>query len=88
MSLIAVKAGSVRLSIFGNRKDAGGAGPSHLILATGNLDLTIAALEAKGVSFEGPPVEAGGFLRFVMTRDPEGNGVAISQYYKDPLATA
>lgn len=86
MKLIAVRAGKSRISIFGDRTDQGGAGPSQIILAVRDVDQAVADLEAKGVRMEGPPATAGSFLRFVTTLDPDGNTVAISEYFRDPIA--
>lgn len=87
MRLLAVRAGNIRLSIFA-REDAPAPGPSQLILATPDLDASIARLAAAGLAVDGPPVTAGTFLRFVTVHDPEGNRIALSEYYRDPLAAA
>ena len=84
MNLLAVCVGTSRMSLFGNRKDEGGAGPSQIILAVENIEQAVAELEEKGVVVSGPPVSAGTFLRFVTTLDPDGNTVAISQYLRKP----
>jgi catechol 2,3-dioxygenase-like lactoylglutathione lyase family enzyme len=88
ISLLAVRIGSIRLSIFGDRKDAHQVGPVHLVLGTPDLARQIVILEARGVRFDGPVVEAPGFCRFVQTRDPDGNLVEIAQYLRDPLTAA
>ena len=85
MGLLAIRVGNSRMSIFGNRKDAGGAGPSQIILAVKDIEQAVAEIEARGVVVSGPPVTAGTFLRFVTTLDPEGNVVAISQYLRNAI---
>ena len=84
MNLLAVRVGKSRVSLFGNRDDEDGAGPSQIILSVENIEEAVAELEAKGVVVSGPPVSAGTFLRFVTTLDPDGNTVAISQYFRSP----
>lgn len=85
INLLAVRAGSIRLSISG---DAGHAvsGNVHIVLSTADLATTIEHLEARGVPIAGPIVEAPGFCRFIQTYDPDGNLVEIAQYLRDPLA--
>ena len=85
MNLVAVRAGKSRMSIFGNRADQGGAGPSQIILAVESIDRAVAEMNAKGITVSGPPVTAGTFLRFVTTLDPDGNTVAISEYLRDAI---
>ena len=85
MNLLAVRVGTSRMSIFGNRTDDVGAGPSQIILAVEDIEQAVGDLEARGVEVSGPPVTAGTFLRFVTTRDPDGNVVAISQYLRDAV---
>lgn len=84
MNLLAVLVGESRMSIFGNRTDANGAGPSQIILAVDDIDEAVADLERKGVAVSGPPVTAGTFLKFVTVLDPDGNTVAVSQYLRAP----
>lgn len=86
INLLAVLAGTSRLSIFGDRSDCGGRPVSQLTLGTRDLDSTIAQLKARGVTIEGQPVEAAGFMRFVLISDPDGNTVGIAQHLRDPLA--
>ena len=78
MNLLAVRVGRSRMSIFGNRVDVGGAGPSQIILAVESIEQAVAEMEAKGIPVSDPPIIAGTFLRFVTTLDPDGNVVAIS----------
>jgi catechol 2,3-dioxygenase-like lactoylglutathione lyase family enzyme len=85
IALLAVKAGGIRVSIFGDRAAADQAGPTHLVLGTIDLDREIGRLQARGVVFEEPVIEAPGFCRFIQTRDPDGNLVEIAQYLRDPL---
>ena len=86
INLLAVRAGSARLSIFGDRTDMSGKGLSQLTLGTANIDETIAELRARGVAVDGIPIEAPGFMRFVIICDPEGNTVGIAQHLRDPVA--
>jgi|SRR5271156_2904481 len=85
IGLLAVRAGGVRISIFGNRADNSGEGPSQIILATDDLEATIAELERRGVSPISPPAEAPGFMKFVYVADPDGNKIGIVEYLRDPL---
>lgn len=90
LNLLAVRAGSVRISLFagyeprsdGDDRKCG----SHLILRTHNLDETIEELTGRGVVFHGDVVEAGGFIRDIATSDPDGNIIEIAEYLRDPLA--
>lgn len=86
INLLAVRAGSARLSIFGDRTDMGGKELSQLTLGTENIDATIAELRTHGIAVAGTPIEATGFMRFVTIYDPEGNTVGIAQHLRDPLA--
>ena len=86
MNLIAVRVGRSRMSIFGNRTDQNGSGPSQIIVSVRDVEASSAELLAKGVVISGPPVEAGKFLRFFTICDPDGNTVAISEYLRDPIA--
>lgn len=89
INLLAVRAGSVRISIFGGyepkpegyERHCG----CHVILRTDNLEETVAALTARGVVFRGEMVEAGGFIKDIATTDPDGNVVEIAEYLRDPL---
>lgn len=85
MTLLAVRAGNARVSIFGNRSDDGGPGPSQIILAVADIDAAVAELTARGVTVSGRPVAAGTFLRFVTTLDPDGNTVAVSEYLRSAV---
>jgi catechol 2,3-dioxygenase-like lactoylglutathione lyase family enzyme len=89
INLLAVKAGQVRISIFGgfNPKDENdwkkcGA---HLIFRTENLEQVIEELKGRGVVFTGEIAEAGGFIRDISTSDPDGNLVEFAEYLRDPL---
>ena len=88
MNLLAVRVGASRMSIFGNRTDQSGPGPSQIILAVDAIEDAVIELEAKGVVVSGPPVTAGTFLKFVTTLDPDGNTVAISQYLRNAIEPA
>ncbi len=86
ISLLAVRTGSIRLSIFGDRQGTRQAAPVHIVFGTSDLDRQIATLKARGIQCDGPVVEAPGFCRFVQIRDPDGNLIEIAQYLRDPLA--
>ena len=86
MKLLAVRVGGSRMTVFGDRTDQAGPGPSQIILAVADLDAAIIDLEARGVELDGAPIAAGTFLRFVTARDPDGDIVALSQYLRDPIA--
>ena len=85
MNLLAVRAGSSRISIFGDRTDDGGAGRSQIILAVASIERAVAEMEAEGIQVSGAPVTAGTFLRFVTALDPDGNIVAVSEYLRDAI---
>jgi predicted enzyme related to lactoylglutathione lyase len=86
----AVRAGDVRVSVFpgGTKRPADAEEDSalSLILRTDDLDSTIQALTAKGVIFEGDPMEAPKFMRYISFLDPDGNRLYLAQYFADPLA--
>ncbi len=86
MNLLAVRVGRSRMSIFGDRKDAEGAGHSQIILAVTDIEQAARELDSRGLTLSGPPMTAGSFLRFVTVLDPDGNIVAISEYLRDPVA--
>ena len=88
MNLLAVRVGGSRMSLFGDRTDGEGAGPSQIILAVESIEDAVAELQANGVTVSGPPVTAGTFLRFVTTLDPDGNTVSVSQYLRPPTEPA
>ncbi len=90
LKLLAVRAGPVRISIFGGfepraAEDNAKAG-THLIFRTTKLEDTIATLRERGVEFTGEIVEAGGFIRDIATTDPDGNVVEFAEYLRDPLS--
>src|SRR6478736_2970154 len=88
LNLLALKAGNVRISIFGgfepnlNQEKKTG---THLIFRTNNLDETIEKLKTKGVTFKGEVFEAPGFICGIATSDPDGNIVEFAEYLRDPL---
>jgi catechol 2,3-dioxygenase-like lactoylglutathione lyase family enzyme len=89
LNLLAVRAGPVRISIFGGYQPKDPADPqkcgTHLIFRTDNLDETIGELRTRGVHFPGTVVEAGGFIKDIATQDPDGNIVEFAEYLRDPL---
>jgi glyoxylase I family protein len=89
LNLIALKAGGVRVSIFGGyepdknpfeRKVS-----THIIFRTDDLEKTIEELTKRGVVFKGEIFEAPGFIRDIITADPDGNIIEIAQYLRNPL---
>lgn len=89
LKLLALKAGPVRISIFGGYEPKTDGHEHrcgcHMIFRTENLDQTIKELSARGVEFTGQVVEAGGFIRDIATVDPDGNVIEIAEYLRDPL---
>lgn len=63
-------------------------GNSDLMLTFGvtDIDAARAALEAKGVSFEGPTNEIPGMVRLATFSDPDGNQYMLAQTLMDPAA--
>lgn len=87
LDLLALRAGPVRISIFGGyepRSDERACG-AHLIFRTADLGRTIEELTARGITFTSEVVEAGGFIRDIATTDPDGNTVEFAEYLRDPL---
>jgi catechol 2,3-dioxygenase-like lactoylglutathione lyase family enzyme len=89
LNLIALKAGGVRISIFGgyepNANPFEKRASTHVIFRTANLEHTVEELKAKGVEFKGEIFEAPGFIRDIATTDPDGNVIELAQYLRDPL---
>ena len=88
INLLALKAGNVRISIFGGYEpnlNAERKTGTHLIFRTSNLLETIEKLKAKGVIFKGEVFEAPGFIRDIATTDPDGNIIEFAEYLRDPL---
>jgi catechol 2,3-dioxygenase-like lactoylglutathione lyase family enzyme len=88
IGFIAFLAGEVRLSCFVCEEASPADGGVHFALRTDDLDALIAALTARGFSFEGSAYEAPGFGRFIAARDPTGHRIEFGQYYRDPLEPA
>ena len=86
INLLAVRAGTARLSIFGDRTDEVETGWTQFTLGTEDINATVSELRARGVVVHGQPIEAPGFMRFVIVSDPEGNTVGIAQHQRHPLA--
>lgn len=90
LNLLALKAGDVRVSIFGGfqsdvnlpERRTG----THIIFRTKNLENAIKELQDRGVKFLGDVFEAPGFIRDIATTDPDGNIIEIAQYLRDPLS--
>lgn len=92
LNLLALKAGDVRISIFGGyMKDETSSDTktgTHIIFRTDDIEATVTALQGRGVLFSGGIFEAPGFLRGIATTDPDGNTIEIAEYLRDPLAKA
>jgi predicted enzyme related to lactoylglutathione lyase len=94
IGLVALRAGGVRLSIFGSLTEADrmarGPGTMHFVYRSDDIARTAAELRARGIPLEGGDEhgihEAPGFIRYVVLHDPEGNRIEIGQYLRDPLA--
>jgi len=89
INLLALRAGQVRLSIFGgyepnNGRDTKKAG-AHFVFRTNDIDATYLELKAKGVVFDQGVMEAPGFVRYLTTHDPDGNTIEFGQYLRGPL---
>ncbi len=90
LNLIALRAGKVRISIFGgfekkpdiHREKYCG---THLIFRTNNLEKTVNDLKKKGVVFTTEIIVAGDFMRDVATMDPDGNIIEFAEYLREPL---
>lgn len=90
LNLVALKAGNVRISIFGgykpNTESSAKKTGTHIIFRTDNIETTIDQLLARGVQFNGDIFEAPGFIRDIATTDPDGNIIEIAEYLRDPLS--
>ena len=87
-TMVAVRAGSVRFSIFAGGKAHGADEddpPSTMILGTKDLDATMQELSSRGIEFDGEVQTAPGFMRYISLLDPDGNQLYIAQYLGDPL---
>lgn len=88
LDMFAVRAGGVRLSVFGGYEQLSGADRAcgaHVIFRVPDLALAIRELSNRGVVFTGDVVEAGDFMRDIATQDPDGNVVEFAEYLRDPL---
>lgn len=88
LDMFAVRAGGVRLSVFGGYEPLSGADRacgSHVIFRVPDLAMAIRELSDRGVVFTGDVLEAGDFMRDIATRDPDGNVVEFAEYLRDPL---
>ncbi|MBC7935359.1 MAG: VOC family protein [Rhizobacter sp.] len=89
ISLLALKAGSVRLSIFGGfRKQAASMDDltnTHVVFRTKNISETMIELQSRGLNFPEGIKEAPGFIRFISLQDPDGNLIEIGEYLREPV---
>lgn len=85
----AVRAGGVRVSVFGGGKrlDAEKEETPNLklVLRTENIESSVKDLKKRGVKFDGGIVDAPGFMRFAPVLDPDNNVIFLAQYASDPL---
>jgi glyoxylase I family protein len=89
LDLCSVKAGGVRISIFGGyepntnpfEKKAG----THIIFRTESIEQAMEELKNRGVTFNGELFEAPGFIRGITMTDPDGNVIEVAEYLRDPL---
>jgi predicted enzyme related to lactoylglutathione lyase len=92
LNLFSVKAGGVRISIFGgydantirHEKMTG----THIIFRTDDILKTKNELLARGHTLNGEMFEAPGFIKGFNTADPDGNIIEIAEYLRDPLKPA
>jgi catechol 2,3-dioxygenase-like lactoylglutathione lyase family enzyme len=88
INLLAVRAGSVRISIFADatREQVTAAAKTggQIIFRTASLDRTIEGLRTAGLEVSAV-TEAPGFMKFIALSDPSGNRVEIADYLRDPL---
>lgn len=73
-------AGTVRLGLHGagDRREPSRGGT--VVLRVDDLDLARAALEERGVRFDGQPGEVEGRARFASFEDPDGNRLQLIEY--------
>ncbi len=92
LNLLALKAGSVRVSIFGGFEKSENPGDkktgTHIIFRTENIEETVKELRDRGTVFTGDVFEAPGFIRGIALMDPDRNVIEIVEYLRDPLAKA
>jgi catechol 2,3-dioxygenase-like lactoylglutathione lyase family enzyme len=91
-TMFALRAGQVRFSVVGGGRklpsDTDEVEPVTLMLATENIEQTVADLREKGAEFLGEIVEAPGFMKHIALADPDNNLIYIGEYLRDPLAAA
>lgn len=88
LDMFAVRAGAVRLSIFGGYHRVPGADRAcgtHLIFRVPGLTAAMSELADRGVIFTGDIVEADGFMRDIAMQDPDGNVIELAEYQREPL---
>jgi predicted enzyme related to lactoylglutathione lyase len=88
-NLFSVKAGNVRISIFGgyetNEAIKANQVSTHIIFKTNNIETTVAELSSRGIVFTSKIIEAPNFIKCITTQDPDGNVIEIGEYLRDPL---
>ena len=89
LSLFSVRAGSVRISIFGGYEaplnPSAKQTSTHIIFRTDDIIKTVEELKVRGVIFTGEIFEAPGFIKGITTTDADGNVIEIAEYMRDPL---
>jgi len=88
-NLFAVKAGTMRISVFpgGRNKEATSDAALRMVLRTDDLEEAMSHLSSKGVKIHQDVIEAPGFMRFTMIKDPDSNEIYLAQYLRDPVNT-
>ena len=64
---------------LGQNEEVAGAGGTTPVFGVANVDSARAALEAKGVSFDGETVDVPGMVRLATFFDPDGNTYMFAQ---------
>ena len=89
-TLLALKAGEVRLSFFEGYKKAVISSKNetgyNIILRTKNISSARNSLVKKKIKLVQDITEAPGFLKFITIKDPDNNIIHIGEYLSDPLA--
>ncbi len=82
--IVFVAAGATAIELVGDKApdEPRGQGWNHLALEVGDIDAAVAALEARGVVFQGPPADfppEAPRARIAFFRDPDGNLLELIQ---------
>jgi predicted enzyme related to lactoylglutathione lyase len=89
IGLLALKAGNVRVSVFGGFKkqetSMNDVTNTHVVFRTGNISETMIVLQSRGLDFPEGIKEAPGFIKFIGIKDPDGNLIEIGEYLREPV---